>query len=87
MVSEWMTNGNIKQFVTTHQNANRFELVSCPFKCPTLSVIVYNRVTPAVGRCREGLDLYARPGNDPRGSQRCTSSRTLVSPFLMGSVN
>ena len=27
MVSEWMTNGNINQFVTTHQDANRFELV------------------------------------------------------------
>jgi len=27
MVSEWMTNGNINQFVKTHQEANRFELV------------------------------------------------------------
>ena len=28
MVSEWMTNGNIKEFITVHQDANRFELVS-----------------------------------------------------------
>ena len=32
MVSEWMSNGNIKQFVSTHQDTNRFELVSPPFK-------------------------------------------------------
>ena len=32
MVSEWMTNGDIAQFVTAHQDANRFELVSSPFK-------------------------------------------------------
>ena len=34
MVSEWMTNGNIIQFVTAHRDANRFELVSSPFKIP-----------------------------------------------------
>ena len=32
MVSEWMSNGNINQFVSIHQDANRFELVSPPFK-------------------------------------------------------
>ena len=28
MVSEWMIYGNINQFVTTHRDVNRFELVS-----------------------------------------------------------
>ena len=28
MVSEWMSNGNINEFVRAHQDANRFELVS-----------------------------------------------------------
>jgi len=28
MVSEWMPNGNIKQYVKTHPDENRFELVS-----------------------------------------------------------
>jgi hypothetical protein len=28
MVSDWMSNGNINQFVREHQDANRFELVS-----------------------------------------------------------
>ena len=30
MVSEWMPNGNINQFVKEHSDANRFELVSFP---------------------------------------------------------
>ena len=31
MVSKWMMNGNINQFVAAHKEANRFELVS-PFR-------------------------------------------------------
>ena len=27
MVSEWMVNGNVNEFVKTHRDANRFELV------------------------------------------------------------
>lgn len=27
MVSEWMSNGNINQFIKTHKDANRFQLV------------------------------------------------------------
>ena len=34
MVSEWMANGNINQFVTAHLDANRFELVRSLFKFP-----------------------------------------------------
>ena len=32
MVSEWITNGNINQFVAAHPHENRFELVSSPLK-------------------------------------------------------
>ena len=32
MVSEWMPNGNINEFVAARQDANRFELVSLPFE-------------------------------------------------------
>ena len=28
MVSEWMVNGNINEFIGAHRDANRFELVS-----------------------------------------------------------
>ena len=32
MVSEWMPNGSINQFVKTHWDANRFDLVCFPFR-------------------------------------------------------
>jgi hypothetical protein len=31
MVSEWMTNGNLNQFVAAHPDVNRFDLVGLPF--------------------------------------------------------
>ena len=42
MVSEWMLNGNINQFVAARRDANRFELVSPPFKfpCSALSLTI-----------------------------------------------
>ena len=33
MVSEWMINGNINEFVKAHGDANRFELVGFYFMC------------------------------------------------------
>ena len=68
MVSEWMKNGNINQFVKTHLNANRFGLVSSQLKLLTFSIIADDFVTLAVGRCREWFDPYARAENDPWGS-------------------
>ena len=38
MVSEWMPNGNINQSVAARRDANRFELVSPPFKLPRSSL-------------------------------------------------
>ena len=31
MISEWMSNGNINQFVEAHPKVNRFKLVRSPF--------------------------------------------------------
>ena len=31
MVSEWMENGNLNQFVKAHWDANRFKLVGFPY--------------------------------------------------------
>ena len=39
MVSEWMTNGNINQFVVAHRDANRFELVSPRFRLLCISPV------------------------------------------------
>ena len=35
MVSEWMINGNINQFVMAQRDANRFDLVSSPPRFPS----------------------------------------------------
>ena len=78
MVSEWMPNGNVNQFVAAHPDANPFELVGFPFKpLPPLLIIGYY-VISVVGRCRKGFDLYARSGNDPRGSKGGVSSRAAT---------
>ena len=59
MVSEWMENGNINQFVTAHQGVNRFELVSLPFKGLIPLSIVDSYVALVVGRCHKGSDLHS----------------------------
>ena len=68
MVSKWMANGNISQFVTARPDANRFELVSSLSKSMRSSTIIDDHVAPVVGRRCEGIDLYARSGDGPWGS-------------------
>ena len=69
IVSEWMMNGDINQFVKTRQEVNRFELVRprSGFRDPRSPLTI---VTSPVGRCHSGLDLPARPGDGARGPQR-----------------
>ena len=66
MVSEWMTNGNINQFVKARRDANRFELVRFPFRILPSSLAVDDNVHVifVVGRRRERLSSYAWSGND-----------------------
>jgi len=40
MVSKWMPNGNIKQYVKARPDENRFELVSFMFKSLPSSLII-----------------------------------------------
>lgn len=42
MVSEWMANGNVKEYVGAHQDANRYKLVSSSSKFMGSSAAVYN---------------------------------------------
>lgn len=46
MVSEWMINGNINQFVMAYRDANRFELVSSQPKPLRFSPVVDDPVLP-----------------------------------------
>ena len=59
MVSEWMTDGNINQFVANHWDANRFALVGFSFKSLSPLIFIDDRAISVVGRRREGLKLYA----------------------------
>ena len=34
MISEWMDNGNINEFIKVHEHVNRFELVGPSYCCP-----------------------------------------------------
>ena len=78
MVSEWMPNGNINEFVEKCPDVNRFELVSFLFGFPPSSLLVDNYVISVVGRCRERFDIYAQPKDGPRGPQRGTFLRAEV---------
>jgi len=40
MVSEWMPNGNIDQYVKAHRDENRFELVSFPLRSLSAPLLV-----------------------------------------------
>ena len=50
VVSKWMANWKINQFVTAHSHVNWFELVSYPFKFLTPSFVADNYATLAVSR-------------------------------------
>ena len=54
-VSEWMTNGDINEFMETHPDANRLELVC--LLLPILAIYV-DMIVVACGR-DQGIDLYA----------------------------
>jgi len=81
MVSEWMPNGSINQFVSAHQDANRFELVCLPFKFLYFATVADDCTALVAERRRKGLDLYPRPGYDPRRPQGSTSSKFIIASF------
>ena len=68
MVSEWMINGNINQFVKAHRDANRFKLVRSCFCCVLYLSLMQS--FPIARRCRSGPDVCARSSDDTRGSER-----------------
>ena len=50
MVSEWMPNGNINEFVKAHRDVNRFKLVRSFCAFLPRSLIIRNYATYVVGR-------------------------------------
>jgi hypothetical protein len=82
MVSDWMVDGNITDFVKMRPDVNRFALVgshSGPF-CLRFK-LVDDRITALAGRRCLGPDIHPWSGNDPWGSQRgaaLTAGATLI---------
>ena len=65
MVSEWMVNGNINEFVEAHRDANRFELVRSWFCCR--SDLSLTRSLLVARRRRSRVDIHAQSGDGTRG--------------------
>ena len=81
MISEWMANGDINQFVRTHPDVNRFELVrfcSGSYR----PIIADNYVASVVGRRRKRIGLYAFSGNGSWGFKG-GMSRTNFAFYLL----
>ena len=51
MVSEWMVNGNINEFVKENPDANRLGLVGFSFKVPLHPQSIDDQMTGPAGRC------------------------------------
>ena len=50
MISDWMVNGNITDFVKAHRGVNRLELVGRPFEVSCLHHKLTDRMIHPVGR-------------------------------------
>jgi len=83
MVSGWMFNGNINEFIKVHRDANRFELVGFgPYYSPSVD----NFLAVIAQRYRSGIDIHARRGDDTRGSKGGRFSNatiTLLPPDVL----
>jgi hypothetical protein len=55
MISDWMVNGNINDFVKAHPDVNRLELVG--FSLRASLPFIHDRITHPAGRRRMGVDV------------------------------
>ena len=60
MVSEWMENGNINEYIRSHADADLFKLVS---PRSHRQAVTFANDLPTAQRRRQGAGIYARPGN------------------------
>ena len=80
MVSEWMSNGNITEFIKTHKDANRFKLVwICSHRGLHLSLM--RSFPPIAWRHCSRIDIYARSGDGTWGLERGMISDTRHHSF------
>ena len=73
MVSEWMGNGNINEFIRSHKDVDRFELVGFSPAGAHISLLI---IFPTAQRRRWGTDIHPRSGNGAWRPQGGASSNT-----------
>ena len=76
MVSEWMINGNINEFIKSRAEADRFELVGARFLYRPDSAD--DCLVMTASRCCPRIDIYARRGHDSWRSKGCRSSSIII---------
>ena len=76
MVSEWMANGTINQFVKVLRDANRFKLVGFLHGVLPPRSVTEIPVISAARRRHKGPDLSAHLENDPWRFEGGASSKT-----------
>ena len=84
MVYQWISNGNINEFLETCQDANRFELVSPQLKFPPPSFLANDRVTWQLADIAEGL-VYMHERGMVHGDLKGVRSQAL-SPLYVFNV-
>ena len=60
MISDWMENGNINEFVKTNPEADKLGLVCLLFKFHHLPLtFLDHQITSPAGRSRPGIDVHS----------------------------
>jgi len=82
MVSEWMANGNIGQFITAHPHENRFELVRFPFKLLVPRWLITITRLRQLGDIAKGL-VYMHGQGMTHGDLKGVSMSLRISPLSL----
>ena len=88
MVSRWMINGNINEFVKANVQVDRLGLVGY-FYFYCRPEFTDGRLVGIASRCYSRVDVYARRGDDTRGSEgsKFTSIRLIVPSLTFFKAN
>ena len=81
MVSKWMENGNINEFLKKNPNEDRPQLVSLLFWLLLLLPVINCRTIHVASRRHCWVDLHASPGNSPWRPQGSTYLNRPFTPF------
>ena len=90
MISDWMANGNLNEFVEANPDADRFKLVSFPSLLSLCSEFIYHWMVRLAGGRRQGFDIHPRTWGGswrPQGGTLLTPNAILLSHPLSIKAN